>query len=131
MVRVKLRDSRMPVTEISIAKLSFHVKRTAGRGLAEESHLQRKPSRRRLEARSQTQTSGDAYEGRTTCEKCIQLYSQCFLRSRIECGNYDHDIDGCDDSADDQQDEGYLEGNRWQLILPAFDTKGYPRRLPQ
>lgn len=39
---------------------------------------------------------------------------------------YDRDIDGRYDGAEDQQDEGYLDGNQWQLIFSAFDKKAIP-----
>jgi hypothetical protein len=41
-------------------------------------------------------------EGRTTCEKCLQLYSQCFRARELNTEIYNHDIDGRDDSAYDQ-----------------------------
>jgi hypothetical protein len=48
------------------------------------------------------------HEGRTTCEKGVQFYSQCVLARELNAEKYDHHINGCDDGADDQHDERYL-----------------------
>ncbi len=47
-----------------------------------------------------------AHEGRTTCEKRVQLYGQCVLARESNAEKYDHDPDGRDDCANDHQDEG-------------------------
>lgn len=46
------------------------------------------------------------HEGRTTCEKCMQLDNERVFARELDTEKYDHDIDGRDDGADNQKDEG-------------------------